>query len=101
MEAIKDYRSHVPSRDGGVGKATLFQSTRLLLGLNCLEPGVEQRVHTTRVGRPAEWGPLRPRNRRRGIPCRCWSMSKTAAASPPWDRPAQGGVLPRLPRLIL
>ncbi len=46
MEAIKDYRSHVPSKDGGVGKATLFQSTRLLLGLNCLEPGVEQRVHT-------------------------------------------------------
>jgi quercetin dioxygenase-like cupin family protein len=46
VEAIKDYRSHVPSKDGGVGKATLFQSTRLLLGLNCLEPGVEQRVHT-------------------------------------------------------
>ncbi len=33
-------------KDGGVGKATLFQSTRLLLGLNSLEPGVEQRVHT-------------------------------------------------------
>ena len=46
MEAIKDYRSHGPRKDGGVGKATLFQSTRLLLGLNCLEPGVEQRVHT-------------------------------------------------------
>ena len=46
METIKDYRSHIPRKDGGVGKATLFQSTRLLLGLNCLEPGVEQRVHT-------------------------------------------------------
>jgi mannose-6-phosphate isomerase-like protein (cupin superfamily) len=46
VEAIKDYRSHVPSKGGGVGKATLFQSPRLLLGLNCLEPGVEQRVHT-------------------------------------------------------
>jgi mannose-6-phosphate isomerase-like protein (cupin superfamily) len=46
VEAIKNYRSHVPSKDGGVGKSTLFQSTHLLLGLNCLEPGVEQRVHT-------------------------------------------------------
>ncbi len=46
METIKNYRSHVPIKDGGVGKATLFQSTRMLLGLNSLEPGVEQRVHT-------------------------------------------------------
>ena len=46
LETIKDYRSHIPRKDGGVGKATLFQSARLLLGLNCLEPGVEQRVHT-------------------------------------------------------
>ena len=43
METIKDYRSHIPRKDGGVGKAILFQSARLLLGLNCLEPGVEQR----------------------------------------------------------
>jgi mannose-6-phosphate isomerase-like protein (cupin superfamily) len=46
LETIKDYRSHIPRKDGGVCKATLFQSARLLLGLNCLEPGVEQRVHT-------------------------------------------------------
>ena len=29
-----------------MGKATLFQSDRLLLGLNTLSSGVEQRVHT-------------------------------------------------------
>ena len=29
-----------------MGKATLFQSPRLMVGLNCFEPGQAQRVHT-------------------------------------------------------
>jgi mannose-6-phosphate isomerase-like protein (cupin superfamily) len=45
MEAFQDYRSLVPARKGGVGKTALFESERLLLGLNALEPGVEQAVH--------------------------------------------------------
>jgi quercetin dioxygenase-like cupin family protein len=45
-DAFKDWREHVPSKPGGVGKSTLFQSPRLLLGLNGLEPGAEQTVHT-------------------------------------------------------
>ena len=46
MTDFKDYREHVAPREGAVGKSTLFESPRLLLGLNSLEPGVEQRVHT-------------------------------------------------------
>lgn len=46
MSAFKDYREHAPSADSGVGKATLFKSPRLLLGLNGLAPGAEQTVHT-------------------------------------------------------
>jgi quercetin dioxygenase-like cupin family protein len=29
-----------------MGKATIFQSDRLLVGLNCFEPGQEHRLHT-------------------------------------------------------
>jgi quercetin dioxygenase-like cupin family protein len=29
-----------------MGKATLFRSERLLVGLNCFEPGQEHRLHT-------------------------------------------------------
>lgn len=46
MTAFKDYRANVPVREGRVGKAELFRSERMLLGLNALEPGVEQGVHT-------------------------------------------------------
>jgi quercetin dioxygenase-like cupin family protein len=46
MDAFKDYRQHVPVKAGGVGKTTLFSSQHLLLGLNGLEPGAEQAVHT-------------------------------------------------------
>lgn len=42
----RDWREAVPSRPEGVGKATLFRSARLLLGLNALDPGAEQAVHT-------------------------------------------------------
>ena len=45
MREIKDYRDFVGVREGKHYKATLFQSERLLLGLNCLEPGQEQHVH--------------------------------------------------------
>ena len=44
-EAI-DYRTHVGSNPDKMYKSTLFESSRLLLGLNCLEPGQSDRVHT-------------------------------------------------------
>lgn len=40
-----DYRKHVGSRSDRHFKATLFESPRLLLGLNCLEAGQEQPIH--------------------------------------------------------
>lgn len=46
METFEDYRDHVPTKDGGVGKSTLFRSSALLLGLNGLAPGAEQAVHS-------------------------------------------------------
>ncbi|MEX1256110.1 MAG: cupin domain-containing protein [Gemmatimonadota bacterium] len=45
MRPIEDYRRHVGMREGTHHKATLFRSDRLLLGLNCLEPGQSQAVH--------------------------------------------------------
>lgn len=45
MEPFKHWRDHLVTRDEGVGKATLFESPRLLLGLNALEPGGAQPVH--------------------------------------------------------
>lgn len=41
-----DYRDHVGSREGKHYKTTLFRTDRLLLGLNCLDPGQIQPVHT-------------------------------------------------------
>ncbi len=41
-----DYRAHTGSHPDQFFKSTLFQSPRLLLGLNCLEPGQVQHVHT-------------------------------------------------------
>lgn len=46
MEFFKDYRDHAPNVESGAGKATLFKSPRLLLGLNGLAPGAEQTLHT-------------------------------------------------------
>jgi len=46
MSNFVDYRAHVGARQDKHYKATLFQSERLLLGLNCLEPGQEQHVHS-------------------------------------------------------
>jgi mannose-6-phosphate isomerase-like protein (cupin superfamily) len=45
MTHVEDYRAHVGVHPNKFYKATLFQSPRLLLGLNCLEPGQTQPVH--------------------------------------------------------
>ncbi len=46
MSFFRDYREHAGANPAKFFKSTLFQSERLLLGLNCLEPGQEQHVHT-------------------------------------------------------
>jgi quercetin dioxygenase-like cupin family protein len=46
MTSFIDYREHVGARPDKFFKSTLFESGRLLLGLNCLEPGQTQSVHT-------------------------------------------------------
>jgi quercetin dioxygenase-like cupin family protein len=43
---ITDYRDHIGSSAEKFFKSTLFQSSHLLLGLNCLEPGQTQATHT-------------------------------------------------------
>src|SRR5437868_1972 len=45
MENFTDYRQHVGSSPSKFYKSTLFESPRLLLGLNCLEPGQSQAAH--------------------------------------------------------
>lgn len=42
---FKQYQNHIGSGSEKFYKTTLFQSPRLLLGLNCLEPGQEQTIH--------------------------------------------------------
>ena len=46
MASAIDYRDHVGSNPEKMFKSTLFESSRLLLGLNCLEPGQSDRAHT-------------------------------------------------------
>lgn len=46
MEFFRDYHDHVGARPDKFYKATLFESPRLLLGLNCLEPGQTQHAHS-------------------------------------------------------
>jgi mannose-6-phosphate isomerase-like protein (cupin superfamily) len=46
MTSPIDYRDLVGSNPDRMYKSTLFESPRLLLGLNCLEPGQGDRVHT-------------------------------------------------------
>jgi mannose-6-phosphate isomerase-like protein (cupin superfamily) len=46
MTNVIDYRDHTGAKVDTFFKSTLFQSTHLLLGLNCLEPGQEQHTHT-------------------------------------------------------
>ena len=45
MEFIKKVSEHVGSNAEKFYKSTLFQSERMLLGLNCLEPGQTQKAH--------------------------------------------------------
>lgn len=45
MPNFTHYTSHVTFKPEKFTKATLFQSERLLLGLNCFEPGQAQAVH--------------------------------------------------------
>lgn len=45
MNHFKDYREHVGISPNKHYKTTLFESARLLLGLNALEPGQTQAVH--------------------------------------------------------
>ena len=46
LSHIIDYRDYTGSSPDKFFKSTLSQSPRLLLGLNCLEPGQVQHVHT-------------------------------------------------------
>ncbi len=46
MTNFLDYQDHVGSSPDKFFKSTLFESPRLLLGLNCLEPGQAQSAHT-------------------------------------------------------
>jgi quercetin dioxygenase-like cupin family protein len=45
MSHFTVYHAHTGSSAQKFYKATLFQSPRLLLGLNCLEPGQTQAAH--------------------------------------------------------
>ncbi|HEY1304396.1 MAG TPA: cupin domain-containing protein [Vicinamibacterales bacterium] len=45
MSNFVPYRDRTGSLPDKQYKATLFQSTRLMLGLNCLEPGQAQHAH--------------------------------------------------------
>ena len=45
MSNFADYRDHAGASAERFFKATLFRSDRLLLGLNCLEPGQAQAAH--------------------------------------------------------
>jgi len=46
MSSFLDYRQHTGANSEKFFKSTLAESPRLLLGLNCLEPGQSQAVHT-------------------------------------------------------
>ena len=45
MTRFSDYRAHTGAHPSKFFKSTLYQSQRLLLGLNCLEPGQTQSSH--------------------------------------------------------
>jgi mannose-6-phosphate isomerase-like protein (cupin superfamily) len=45
MSPLTHYSRHTGSNPAKFFKSTLFQSTNLLLGLNCLDPGQAQVVH--------------------------------------------------------
>ncbi|NOK58315.1 MAG: cupin domain-containing protein [Chloroflexi bacterium AL-W] len=45
MRYFTDYRDHVGSSPTRFFKTTLFQSPRILVGMDCLEPGQSQEAH--------------------------------------------------------
>jgi quercetin dioxygenase-like cupin family protein len=45
MGYFSDYRDHVGADLGRFFKSTIFQSPRMLLGMDCLEPGQSQPPH--------------------------------------------------------
>lgn len=45
MSNFKDYRDFTGSSPDKFYKSTLFSSSKILLGLNCLEPGQSQAAH--------------------------------------------------------
>ena len=45
MSSFTDYRHHVDTRPDRFFKTTLFQSPRMLVGMDCLEPGQIQPLH--------------------------------------------------------
>ena len=46
MDNKIDYRDYVGVKPDKFYKTTLFQATHLMIGLNCLEPGQVQKVHS-------------------------------------------------------
>ena len=46
MSNFSHYRAHTGSNPAKLFKSTMFEGGGLLLGLNCLDPGQTQRVHT-------------------------------------------------------
>jgi uncharacterized cupin superfamily protein len=49
VQYFKDYREHFGTSASKSYKASLFESPRLLVGLNCLEPGQMQAQHAHAV----------------------------------------------------
>lgn len=45
MSAFTNYRAHIGVNPDRFFKTTLFQSPRMLLGMDCLEPGQSQLLH--------------------------------------------------------
>lgn len=45
MNYFSDYRDHVGANPARFFKSTIFQSERMLLGMDCLEPGQSQPTH--------------------------------------------------------
>src|SRR5260221_13919741 len=46
MSNFTNYRTHIGFNPEKQFKPTMFKSAKLMLGLNCLEPGQEQKSHT-------------------------------------------------------
>jgi len=46
MAQVVDYRNLVGTNPEKMFKATVYESPKMLLGLNCFEPGQSDRIHT-------------------------------------------------------